>query len=74
MKLAILIYSSFEAAALRHAYKYSAYIPIDIQFPCYVYLSSNTWSWSERYYHNEGYTLAPLQAILQPQDYPEYYI
>lgn len=74
MKLVVQVNSNFEVAAIQHARKYRQPIPSNLDiYPLYLYLIPTDWAWSRRY-TDEDYTLVPLQAILQPQDYPEYYL
>ena len=75
MKLVTLVTSIFDLNAIQHIRKYRQ--PITQQsatFPYYLYLEDTHWAWSPELHKDPNYTLVPLQAILQPQDYPEYYI
>lgn len=75
MNLVTLVTSTFDLNAIQHIRNYKQ--PITQQsatFPYYLYLEDTHWSWSTNLYDDRNYTLVPLQAILQPQNYPEYYI
>lgn len=74
MKLVVQVHSNFEVAAIQHVRKYRQPIPPNLgDYPLYIYLIPTDWAWSSKR-SDDTYTLVPLQAILQPQDYPEYYL
>lgn len=75
MNLVTLVTSVSEIEAIQDVRKYrQTIIPQSSRFPYYLYLEPNHWSWSAILFTDEKYYLVPLQVILQPQDYPEYYI
>lgn len=76
MNLVVLVTSAYETEAIQDVRKYrQTIIPQSSRFPYYLYLDPNHWAWSTKLHeYDTKYALVPLQAILQPQNYPEYYI